>query len=193
MPRPRVKLSKGRKSKQSDGGRDVPKKSQSPFLWVLLAFVCLSMITVSFIPISNPPKKSNSKSLSIQLEDRLKLPEPHPQAPDTQDSTSSNNKKSLEEHNKLKPPPKKNNNNNNKKKQTKNDGKKKKKPGSVDLHFIHIPKCGGTSMTTILRQVACKMDPEKNVDCCTNPGFCDWHAFRRCSAIRGCTDHFPNR
>lgn len=45
-----------------------------------------------------------------------------------------------------------------------------KKKGSFDMHFIHIPKCGGTSMTAILRDVACKMDPLRNVDCCTNPG-----------------------
>ena len=61
----------------------------------------------------------------------------------------------------------------------------KKKKGAIDLHFIHIPKCGGTSMTAILRQVLCQIDPERNIDCCTNPGFCDWHAFRRCAAIRG--------
>ena len=61
----------------------------------------------------------------------------------------------------------------------------KKKKGAIDLHFIHIPKCGGTSMTAILRQVLCQIDPERNIDCCTNPGFCDWHAFRRCEAIRG--------
>lgn len=46
-----------------------------------------------------------------------------------------------------------------------NDGNK-----STDLHFIHIPKCGGTSMTAILREVACKANPVENVDCCTNPG-----------------------
>ena len=42
--------------------------------------------------------------------------------------------------------------------------------GSTQLHFIHIPKCGGTSMTAILREVACKANPVENVDCCTNPG-----------------------
>ena len=67
----------------------------------------------------------------------------------------------------------------------------KKKKGAIDLHFIHIPKCGGTSMTAILRQVLCQIDPERNIDCCTNPGFCDWHAFRRCEAIRG-TGIFPS-
>lgn len=38
------------------------------------------------------------------------------------------------------------------------------------IHFIHIPKCGGTTMTIILRQMQCVRDPEKNKDCCTNPG-----------------------
>ena len=45
-----------------------------------------------------------------------------------------------------------------------------KKNGSYDIHFIHIPKCGGTSMTSILREVACIIDPSRNNDCCTNPG-----------------------
>lgn len=48
-------------------------------------------------------------------------------------------------------------------------------------------------MTTVLRQVACKLDPSRNTDCCTNPGFCDWHAKRRCLSIKGCINHFPNR
>ena len=61
-----------------------------------------------------------------------------------------------------------------------------------NIHFIHIPKCGGTTMTVVLRQMQCVIDPVKNVDCCTNPGFCDWHAKRRCATIQGCTNHFPN-
>ena len=61
------------------------------------------------------------------------------------------------------------------------------------IHFIHIPKCGGTTMTTLLRQIQCTADPEGNSDCCLNPGFCDWHAHRRCSTIMGCINHFPNR
>ncbi len=48
-------------------------------------------------------------------------------------------------------------------------------------------------MTAILRQIQCAKDPIKNTDCCTNPGFCDWHAFRRCASIQGCINHFPNR
>ena len=46
-------------------------------------------------------------------------------------------------------------------------------------------------MTTILRQVACEVDADRNEDCCTNPGFCDFHAHRRCSSIKGCINHFP--
>lgn len=61
------------------------------------------------------------------------------------------------------------------------------------IHFIHIPKCGGTTMTTLLREIQCKADSERNKDCCLNPGFCDWHAHRRCSTIMGCINHFPNR
>lgn len=62
-----------------------------------------------------------------------------------------------------------------------------------EIHFIHIPKCGGTTMTTILRQIQCAVDPVQNADCCLNPGFCDWHAHRRCSTIKGCINHFPQR
>jgi hypothetical protein len=60
------------------------------------------------------------------------------------------------------------------------------------IHFIHIPKCGGTSMTAILRQLQCHHNPIRNQDCCKNPGFCDWHAFQRCASIKGCVNHFPN-
>ena len=45
-----------------------------------------------------------------------------------------------------------------------------KKKGAFDIHFIHVPKCGGTSLTSILREVACHIDPSRNNDCCTNPG-----------------------
>ncbi len=61
------------------------------------------------------------------------------------------------------------------------------------LHFIHIPKCGGTTMTVILRMMMCDFDPIKNIDCCTNPGFCDHSAKRKCGVIRGCINHFANR
>lgn len=61
------------------------------------------------------------------------------------------------------------------------------------LHFMHIPKCGGTSMTAVLREVMCDASPDHMKDCCTNPGFCDTHAMRRCAAIKGCVNHFANR
>jgi hypothetical protein len=70
---------------------------------------------------------------------------------------------------------------------------KQKPKGSFDMHFIHIPKCGGTSMTAILRQVACYVDPERNADCCLNPGFCDFNDHRRCQSIKGCINHFAQR
>lgn len=62
-----------------------------------------------------------------------------------------------------------------------------------NIHFIHVPKCGGTTMTAALRQVMCELDRKKNHDCCTNPGFCDHNSQKRCSVIKGCINHFPNR
>lgn len=61
------------------------------------------------------------------------------------------------------------------------------------IHFVHIPKCGGTSMTALLRQIMCEIDPTKNADCCLNPGFCDYNDKRKCNSIKGCINHFPNR
>lgn len=53
------------------------------------------------------------------------------------------------------------------------------------IHFIHIPKCGGTTMTIILRQMQCNRDPAKNVDCCTNPGInFDIYLFVMCSIMK---------
>ena len=68
-----------------------------------------------------------------------------------------------------------------------------KDKGGFDMHFMHIPKCGGTSMSGILRQVACQVDENRNDDCCTNPGFCDHNAKRRCASIHGCINHVPHR
>lgn len=62
-----------------------------------------------------------------------------------------------------------------------------------NIHFIHIPKCGGTTMTAILREMQCARDSKLHADCCTNPGYCDWWSKQRCESIKGCTDHFPNR
>jgi len=66
-------------------------------------------------------------------------------------------------------------------------------PVLEEIHFIHVPKCGGTSMTSALRAIQCHINPKQNSDCCRNPGFCDWHANRRCATIKGCINHFPNR
>jgi hypothetical protein len=68
-----------------------------------------------------------------------------------------------------------------------------KPDGMYQIHFIHIPKCGGTSMTAVLRELMCSIDPIHNSDCCTNPGFCDYQSGRKCSVIKGCINHFPNR
>ena len=62
-----------------------------------------------------------------------------------------------------------------------------------NMHFVHIPKCGGTSMTAVLRDIACQLDRTINSDCCLNPGFCDWHEFRRCAMMKGCINHFPQK
>ena len=64
---------------------------------------------------------------------------------------------------------------------------------AIRLHFMHIPKCGGTSMTAVLREVMCDVDPVRMSDCCTNPGFCDMGSNRKCAAIKGCVNHFANR
>jgi hypothetical protein len=58
------------------------------------------------------------------------------------------------------------------------------------LHFGHVPKAGGTSMTILLRQLMCEQDPEANKDCCT-PGICYFK--RPCNVIAGCYGHLPNR
>ena len=68
-----------------------------------------------------------------------------------------------------------------------------KNSGAYQIHFIHIPKCGGTTMTAVLRMMMCEINPIKYQDCCLNPGFCDHHAQRKCVAIKGCMNHFPNR
>jgi len=48
-------------------------------------------------------------------------------------------------------------------------------------------------MTAVLREVMCDAAPDHMKDCCTNPGFCDTRAMRRCAAIKGCVNHFANR
>ena len=80
---------------------------------------------------------------------------------------------------------------------------------SRELHFVHVPKCGGTSVTKVLRRMACVLnggEPSKNakgarqweasgklqLDCCSPPGFCGAPEKRTCKLIKGCVNHFPN-
>ena len=58
------------------------------------------------------------------------------------------------------------------------------------LHFVHVPKAGGTSFNILLRQMMCERDPEENRDCC-EPGIC--YKKRRCDVMVGCYGHLPNR
>ena len=48
------------------------------------------------------------------------------------------------------------------------------------LHFVHVPKAGGTSFNILLRQMMCERDPEENRDCC-EPGIC--YKKRRCDVM----------
>ena len=48
-------------------------------------------------------------------------------------------------------------------------------------------------MTAILRKMACNIDPIRNIDCCTNPGFCENNDGRSCKSIKGCVNHLPQR
>jgi hypothetical protein len=55
--------------------------------------------------------------------------------------------------------------------------------GSMFLHYVHMPKCGGTTTSTVLREVACAINPTVNTDCCTNPGWCETHYNRGCKVL----------
>lgn len=52
--------------------------------------------------------------------------------------------------------------------------KQKGKKGAqlYEMHFVHVPKCGGTSITRVLRRMACAMHngTAETMDCCKNPG-----------------------
>jgi hypothetical protein len=41
-----------------------------------------------------------------------------------------------------------------------------------EMHFVHVPKCGGTSITRVLRRMACTMHngTADSMDCCKSPG-----------------------
>jgi hypothetical protein len=58
------------------------------------------------------------------------------------------------------------------------------------MHFIHVPKCGGSTMSSMMRHIMCLKDPAANAECCT-AGAC--HKHNPCKAISGCFDHYPNR
>ncbi len=58
------------------------------------------------------------------------------------------------------------------------------------MHFVHVPKCGGSTMSSILRKIMCDRNPVENAECCV-PGIC--HRRTPCKSISGCYDHYPNR
>jgi hypothetical protein len=77
------------------------------------------------------------------------------------------------------------------------------------LHLSHVPKCGGTSLSTVLRRASCEIltsrqesdamtsifekDPmERTSQCCVNPGYCEPNDKKGCPAISGCSSHNPN-
>jgi len=67
---------------------------------------------------------------------------------------------------------------------------------TVDVNkmlFIHVPKCGGTAFTSLLRKIQCHRNSTAHPDCCRNPGSCYIKGFRRCISILGCVSHFPRR
>jgi len=64
-------------------------------------------------------------------------------------------------------------------------------PVKADFHFVHVPKSGGSTVTTYLRQYEGCQPPGF---CCTAPGFpvgvCN--ETRLCEAVVGCTRHEPH-
>lgn len=67
---------------------------------------------------------------------------------------------------------------------------------TVDVNrmlFVHVPKCGGTAFTSLLRKIQCHRNSTAHPDCCRNPGSCYIKGFRRCISILGCVSHFPRR
>ena len=61
------------------------------------------------------------------------------------------------------------------------------------FHFVHVPKAGGTAMTTVLRRMACEMNNANShsLDCCYYPGYCDKIQNRTCMNIASCINHHP--
>lgn len=61
------------------------------------------------------------------------------------------------------------------------------------LLFVHIPKSGGTTFTSLLRKIQCVRNSAMNADCCHLPGSCYIKGQRRCVSIIGCVSHHPRR
>jgi len=61
------------------------------------------------------------------------------------------------------------------------------------IHFIHIPKTGGTSFTALMREAMCIIDGQDDpeYDCCVNPGFCEPGLHQVCKTIDNCQGHHP--
>ena len=63
-------------------------------------------------------------------------------------------------------------------------------PYTAKAHFTHVPKCGGTALSSALRRFMCvRNGVDEEMDCC-HPGSCD-NRRSPCRAILGCTDHVP--
>lgn len=60
------------------------------------------------------------------------------------------------------------------------------------LQFIHVPKCGGTTFSSLLRQFQCLSNPQYHSDCCIGVAFCDPSNNVWCKSIMGCYDHGIN-
>jgi len=72
-------------------------------------------------------------------------------------------------------------------------------------HFVHMPKCGGTALSAVMRRMLCvRNTPDflrpantsaivtyEEIDCCIDPGTCDPPQDRKCNAIFGCHGHAP--
>mmetsp|Transcript_17121 Transcript_17121/g.22207 ORF Transcript_17121/g.22207 Transcript_17121/m.22207 type:complete len:421 (+) Transcript_17121:67-1329(+) len=67
------------------------------------------------------------------------------------------------------------------------------KGGQRVVAAIHIPKAGGSALTTVLRRFACEANQGKANACCEPPGFCQKAKGknRLCPVILGCHGHEP--
>ncbi len=183
------------------------------FFWLIL-FLAVAGTSLMFLTMHPVVSQDTASKVNSKIDPPIQNIVPQNEAPqDTKSVTRTDaNDQNSERMNEERKDDKDSKNINNKPKKNENKKKPPKKKaekplvpadGSLvdadtlekfhQIHFVHMPKCGGTSMTAVLRQILCAMDPNKNSDCCLNPGFCDWHAFRRCANIKGCINHFPNK